>query len=146
MISSIFYFSKDNNLPDFRAGTLWTGQEKERQRSPLRFTSRRMRIGHGWEKINVAIWKIHYSKSPSSERTKGFSNTDRVAMMCFCLLQTASVQIPVHAGLMQGSRFGQQSLGLSPDRNIFIAVTFRVEAVIRKQKIVVVFVLYAYVI
>lgn len=101
-----------------------------------------MRIGHGREKINVATQRIHFSKSPSSERTKGLSNSYKVAMMCFCLLQTASVQIPVHAGLMQGSRFGQQSLFASPNHNIFIEVTSRVEAVIPEEKIVVAFVLY----
>lgn len=101
-----------------------------------------MRIGHGREKINVATQRIRFSKSPSSERTKGLSNSYKVAMMCFCLLQTASVQIPVHAGLMQGSRFGQQSLFASPNHNIFIEVTSRVEAVIPEEKIVVAFVLY----
>jgi len=51
----------------------------------------------------VAVRRIHYSKSPSLERMKGLSNIYKVATMCFCLLQTASVQIPVHAGLIQRS-------------------------------------------
>lgn len=102
-------------------------------------------MGHGQEENNMAIQRIRYSKCPSLERTKGLSNIYK-AMMCFCLLQTAATQIPVHAGFMQGSRFGQQSLFLSPSCNIYIEVTFIVEAVILKEKIVVVLVLYMYVI
>lgn len=103
-------------------------------------------MGHGQEENNMAIQRIHYSKCPSLERTKGLSNIYKVAMMCFCLLQTAAAQIPVHAGFMQGSRFGQQSLFLSPSFNIYTEVTFVVEAVIPKEKIVVVLVLYMYII
>lgn len=102
-------------------------------------------MGHGQQENNMAIQRIHYSKCPSLERTKGLSNIYK-AMMCFCLLQTAATQIPVHEGFMQGSRFGQQSLFLSASCNIYIEVTFIVEAVILKEKIVVVLVLYMYVI
>lgn len=114
----MFYFSKGNILFRVRVGTPWTHEEEERQRSPC-FPSRSLSTGHGQEKINVSIPRIPCSKSPSSERTKGLSNIYKAALMCFCLLQTASVQIPSRAALMQGSSFGQQSLFLSPNCNKF---------------------------
>lgn len=89
-----------------------TSQEEEGQKH-LCFASLSMRAGQGWDENNMAIRRIHYSKWPSLERTKGLIAIYKAAVMCFCPLQTASAQIPVPAGFMQRSRFGQQSLFLS---------------------------------
>lgn len=89
-----------------------TSQEKEGQKH-LCLASLSMREGQGWDENNVAIHRIHYSKWPSSETTQGLAAIYRAAVMCFCPLQTASAQIPVRAGFVQGSTFGQQSLSLS---------------------------------
>lgn len=113
-----FIFPKIISLFNARAGITWTHEEEERQCS-LHPPSRSLSTGQGREKINVSIPRIPCSKSPLSEGTKGLSNIYKAALMCSCLLQTASLQIPGQAASMQGSTSGQLSLFLSPNHSKF---------------------------